>query len=104
MTIDNDALALQIAEVKLCSEENRRTLRGSNSDQGLCGKVDSIDQSLDTLKDNDLPHMEERIMLAIKTQGDKNVTWPSLLKGLLAPVSIAVVISVVITLVNKFFF
>lgn len=100
----HDVLLEQIKEVKNCAEENHRTLRGFDGDIGLVGKVDGIDKSITNLKDNDLPHMESRIMLAIKTQGDKNITWPSLLKGLAAPVTIAVIISVVITLVTKFFF
>lgn len=104
MTVDNDALAIQIKVVKESSEENHRTLRGHDGEVGLVAKVDAIGTSVDSLKTNDLPHMEKRIMLAIKTQADKNITWLSLVKGLAVPVTIAVIISVTITLINKFFF
>ncbi len=101
---EHDVLLQQIKEVKDCSEENHRTLRGHDGEVGLVAKVDAIDTSIANLKTNDLPHMEERLTLAIKTQAEKNVTWPALAKGLVQPVTIAVIISVVITLIGKFFF
>jgi hypothetical protein len=104
MTVDNDALAREIEVIKKCSAENYRTLRGKDGDVGLVAKVEAIGTSVESLKNSDLPQMEDRIVLAMKTQADKNITWPSLLKGLLAPVTIAVIISVAVTLVTKFFF
>jgi hypothetical protein len=104
MTSEFDALASQIEEVQRCSKENHRALRGSNGEVGLVGKVGGIEKSIDNLKQSDLPLMEARLMVEIKKLQEKSVLWPVLARGLVAPVTLAVIISVVITLINRFFF
>lgn len=104
MTIDNDALAVQIEEVKKCAEENHRALRGFNGGVGLVGKVDGIEKAISNLKASDLPQMEARLKDEMKKNQEKSVTWPGLAKGLAQPVTVAVIISIVVTLINKVFF
>jgi hypothetical protein len=104
MTIDNDALAVQIEDLKQCAEGNRRALRGYDGEIGLVGKVAGLETSIFTLKTSDLPHMEGRIMTAIKTQAEKNVTWPSLGKGLVAPIGVAVITAVLVSVIHSIFF
>jgi hypothetical protein len=48
--------------------------------------------------------MEGRIMTAIKTQAEKNVTWPSLGKGLVAPIGVAVITAVLVSVIHSIFF
>jgi hypothetical protein len=98
---DDKAIQAELEANKKISEENRRALYGSNNTPGLITEVKLVKKSVDKIATNDLPHMKTELMNEISKLQEKTVLWPSLGKGFLAPVTMAIIIAIVTTFVIK---
>ena len=101
---DDKVLQNELDNVKNCSAENHRALYGHNGEIGLVGKVELIQRDLNKIVTNDLPHLEKDMLKVIKILEERSVTWPSLGKGLIQPVVVAVLTAVLVTWLHSVLF
>lgn len=101
---DDKTLRIELEHVKKCADQNNRALYGSNGDTGLLSDVADLKKTVDRIATNDLPHMKEDIMDELSKLQEKAVQWPSLGKGLVAPILIAVITALLVTGLHRIFF
>lgn len=98
---NDKSISAEIEATKKVSEQNRRALYGTNGVPGLITDVKLLQKSIDKIATNDLPHLKTELMDEIAKLQEKTVMWPSLGKGFIAPIFMAVIIAVITTLTLK---
>ena len=101
---DDKAIQVELEATKRVSEQNNRALYGTNGVPGLITEVQLLKKAVEEIATNDLPHMKTDLLDEIGKLQEKTVMWPSLGKGFLAPILMAVIIAVTTTFVLKYIF
>lgn len=110
--VTNRDLDEKLEKLEECAAENYRALRGSNGEVGLVGRVASLEEKVDKIISNDLPHLKEEILKELtnfralyekdqQSATEKNVQWPRLAEKFLFPIILAVMTAVVVALIMK---
>jgi len=101
---DDGRIEEKLASVGKCSDECHRALYGHNGETGLISEVRSVAKDVTKIMTNDLPHLEADMLKVITLLEEKSVTWPGLAKGLVTPIVIAVITSVIVTVLHGLLF
>lgn len=102
---DDKYFEREMEELKRTVDSIDRCLRGGHDNEpGLVAQVRELQSTMLRIMSNDLPHLRTDILEEIKKLQEKSVMWPSLGKNFAAPIIIAVITAIIVTLLNGILF
>lgn len=100
---DGKEIKEQLKELKEAVKQNDRALRGSNGNAGLVADVRILREHVKSICDVELPALKEDVLDEISKLQVKAVLWPNLFRGILGPISVAVLTTILVAIVEAVF-